>query len=469
MWNNQLFNGALLIGLVASLWSKLKLIAYKIINLLIVTTEIDSEICNALYIYLNDSEQWKKTPFCTKNFYTYQTFVRPLNKEYTVIAESTPQDVLVFFNRFKPIVLCGPDKYNYGMEGGGSYETKRQYIYHIRGTIDIEDILVQSIDYYRARIDGESKEMHKYKVHTKIDHKKNIHVKDFVTYKPKVKRYFIQKFVGSGGGMARLAVAQNGNKPSAVSTNKTYAKNLINRHLKWSLEELGEPLKEGEALDFLATSPELDNSIKKLIRWKNSEEWYKERGLRWQWGWLLHGKPGCGKTLTVTVLAQDLDMPVFVFDLASMSNRELMEYWDEMRRNTPCIALIEDIDTVFNGRNYIVGDQGGGLTFDCLLNTINGVEANNGIFTVVTTNDISKIDPAMGINSEYGSTRPGRLDEVIELTPLNEEGRYKLTRIVLKGYDDLIDGAVRDGNGMTGAQFINYISGIALGKFWEGA
>ena len=36
------------------------------------------------------------------------------------------------------------------------------------------------------------------------------------------------------------------------------------------------------------------------------------------------------------------------------------------------------------------------LTFDCLLNCLDGVERADGIFTIITTNDIGKIDPALG-------------------------------------------------------------------------
>jgi SpoVK/Ycf46/Vps4 family AAA+-type ATPase len=137
----------------------------------------------------------------------------------------------------------------------------------------------------------------------------------------------------------------------------------------------------------------------------------------------------------------------------------------------PCIALIEDIDGVFHGRKNISGGnaemsaflrnaemmgrdgqdgQGGdgedtisqpkeasgedgegrqqrqmrrpqipmnsGLTFDCLLNVLDGVERLEGVFVIITTNDITKVDPAIGQpTGDNGSTRPGRIDRVIEL------------------------------------------------------
>jgi hypothetical protein len=58
---------------------------------------------------------------------------------------------------------------------------------------------------------------------------------------------------------------------------------------------------------------------------------------------------GTGKT----ALAEDLDLPIFVYSLADMSNFSLMRNWMEMRASTPCIALIEDVDNVFHGRTNV--------------------------------------------------------------------------------------------------------------------
>ena len=145
-----------------------------------------------------------------------------------------------------------------------------------------------------------------------------------------------------------------------------------------------------------------------------------------------------------------------------------MKAWSEMQMNVPCIALIEDIDNVFHGRENVarknsgmfgmmVGpttkkdgdshdDKGRGLmtpplTFDCLLNCLDGVERSDGIFTVVTTNDISKIDPALGQprklpngEVEFISTRPGRVDKAVELGHMENPDKKKMARRILGCY-----------------------------------
>ena len=39
-----------------------------------------------------------------------------------------------------------------------------------------------------------------------------------------------------------------------------------------------------------------------------------------------------------------------MFNLATLDNHELMTAWAAMQVNVPCIALLEDFDNVFHGR-----------------------------------------------------------------------------------------------------------------------
>ena len=221
---------------------------------------------------------------------------------------------------------------------------------------------------------------------------------------------------------------------------------------------------------------------------------------------MLYGSPGTGKTALARAFAEDLNMPIYVYNLAEMGNHELMKAWSEMQMNVPCIALIEDIDNVFHGRENVSrkysgmfgmmagpskrSDEDNGkdrdrgmftppLTFDCLLNCLDGVERSDGIFTIVTTNDTTKVDPALGLprklpdgTTEFISTRPGRIDKAVELGYMDNADKKLMARRILGGYEkecfDMLEFVDKFPDLQeTPAQFQERCAQIALKCFWK--
>ncbi len=202
----------------------------------------------------------------------------------------------------------------------------------------------------------------------------------------------------------------------------------------------------------------LEDSAHKIInecsKWMETKEWYEERKIPWKRGILLYGKPGCGKSSLAVAIAKDLGLPVYNYHLSTLSDREFIENWERMLR--PCMVLMEDFDSIFDGRKSLVDTQSKKLTFETILNMISGINQSWGILLIITTNDISKIDPAIGISVKEGSTlstRPGRIDRVIELGLMSKENRLKMANVILKDWPEAIDDLVMDGEGYTPAQF----------------
>jgi ATP-dependent 26S proteasome regulatory subunit len=72
----------------------------------------------------------------------------------------------------------------------------------------------------------------------------------------------------------------------------------------------------------------------------------------------------------------------------------------------------------------------------------------------MTTNRLDHIDAALGLPDEHtGSTRPGRIDRVLEMRSLDEAGRRKLASRVLEDWPGAWEQLVIEGAGDTGAQF----------------
>jgi len=121
------------------------------------------------------------------------------------------------------------------------------------------------------------------------------------------------------------------------------------------------------------------------------------------------------------------------------------------------MVLFEDFDNVFCGRVSVSND----LSFDCIINCVSGIEQSSCVFLAITANDINKIDSAMGVKNEDGiASRPGRIDEVIEIGFMDESCREK-TAINILGRSN-VDNIVDEGNNMTAAQFVALCSKTAI-------
>lgn len=177
-----------------------------------------------------------------------------------------------------------------------------------------------------------------------------------------------------------------------------------------------------------------------------------------------------GKTSLSRAIGQSLDMPIHSYDLTTMDNEELVNNWQNSLSEAPCIVLLEDVDRIFDeNRQVKTSKDKSPLTLDCLLNCISGVQPSDGILVLVTANDVTKLDPALGVPDSTGkSTRPGRLDRAVYVGILTEQGRYKIANRILSDIPQYIEKTVKDGEGETGAQFEGRCSKLALQEYWGG-
>jgi len=156
---------------------------------------------------------------------------------------------------------------------------------------------------------------------------------------------------------------------------------------------------------------EIINSINTFY---NKKQWYIERGIPFKKGILLSGPPGTGKSSLVSVIASELNLPIYYLNLSnSISSSNLIKFTSEIRYKS--IALIEDIDCLFiaKSRDKETENNDKSENLSILLNILDGINSNNGTIYILTTNYIDKIDKAL--------IRPGRIDIHIEMNNFNWE------------------------------------------------
>lgn len=358
--------------------------------------------------------------------------MRPLKRMQEVCWERPPMQPVVLFWGWKPVLLGGVTSHNQSTvteEGMASLVAPRWLV-------NTEDLILAALKDHNDRQGS----------------KKN------------GCRFHVNKVVG-------MSQRRYGNQGDSMAYSSPTLHNPVpdnERFLGWKDGDVGPQISENP-MDAIAIPQELTDAVSEFQRWKQSEQWFRDRQIPWRRGWLLYGRPGSGKTSLVRALAQEHDLPVWVFDLASLSNEEMSQKWREMQENAPCIALFEDIDTVFNGRENVTGERGGGLTYDCFLNCLSGIETADGVFNIVTTNRVEMLDEALGVPSNGVSSRPGRLDRAIKVPNLDEDCRRKIAQRILSDWPDAIKTAMEHSEGYTGAQMTELCVKEALQRYWSHA
>jgi mitochondrial chaperone BCS1 len=134
-------------------------------------------------------------------------------------------------------------------------------------------------------------------------------------------------------------------------------------------------------------------------RFLESEQWYTDMGIPWRRGYLLYGPPGNGKSSLITALAGELKRSVCVLNLSSpvLNDESLTNLLSDAPEGS--LILLEDIDAIFAGRKREGETK---LSFNGVLNALDGVGAQQGRMVFMTTNHLEKLDPAL--------VRPGRCD-----------------------------------------------------------
>jgi hypothetical protein len=455
------------LGILASCWANIKIVAWKFCNLFIEKSEID---CNGVHIYL--------AGYLFKNFKHSKLYDKYYNnclvdyksgKYGHVGFELLGNKSLLFWNGWWPFVynISKTDKPN------GQSTTSISLLY-IRGTLDVDKIYSETLKYVNS-----------------VNWSQHEENKQFTT------RYSI-KYIPDIYRNRGKDIPEN-SKPAFWWQMPGY------RVVGVETNELGKRVSKKKPLDELIFPERIKNLINEIKLWYSNKQWYTERNIPWKRGWLLYGIGGTGKSSLARAFAEELDMPIFVFNLASLSNEEFLREWKEMQQHTPCIALFEDIDNVFHGRENIRSSNlasslfmqsrrkppkkdtpddnsenehlgsGFGVNFDTLLNCLDGVDKVEGVFTIITTNDLSKIDPALGrpSNSENSiSSRPGRIDKAIELGYMDNECKKVMAERILSNFPGALLAAMDEiennpDKKETPAQYQERCAQVALKCFWD--
>ena len=156
------------------------------------------------------------------------------------------------------------------------------------------------------------------------------------------------------------------------------------------------------------------NELMEAVEWPiKRPEAFKRMGIRPPKGILLHGPPGCGKTLVARAVATESEAnfisikgPEIFSKWVGESEKAIREVFRKGRTAAPAIIFFDEIDAIVPRRGMGYADSGATeRVISQLLTELDGIETLENVVVIGATNRPDILDPAV--------LRPGRFDRLI--------------------------------------------------------
>jgi transitional endoplasmic reticulum ATPase len=156
-------------------------------------------------------------------------------------------------------------------------------------------------------------------------------------------------------------------------------------------------------------------------------------------GVLLHGPPGCGKTLIARAVAQEtsayfshVNGPEVIDKWYGASEAHLRKIFEEASQRAPAIIFVDEIDAIAPKREEMSGDrQVERRVVAQLLALMDGLKSRGQVIVIGATNIPNTLDPAL--------RRPGRFDREIAIGVPDKDGRREILEIHTRGMPLALD------------------------------
>jgi len=218
---------------------------------------------------------------------------------------------------------------------------------------------------------------------------------------------------------------------------KTRPHGIIKITAETKLTILNEPAPEGKGLprttyeDVGGLHEEIQRVREMVELPLRHPELFQRLGIEPPKGVLLHGPPGCGKTLLARAVANEseanffsINGPEIMSKFYGESEARLREIFQQAQQNAPSIIFIDELDAIAPKREEVTGEVERRVVAQ-LLALMDGLSGRGNVIVIGATNRPSALDPAL--------RRPGRFDREIEIGVPDKQGRHEILQIHTRG------------------------------------
>jgi transitional endoplasmic reticulum ATPase len=246
------------------------------------------------------------------------------------------------------------------------------------------------------------------------------------------KRFDLQEFARRmpGASPAKLRAIVDQAAGYALAANRRVQPEDLSRALH---ENGGKDRPQIERMDWdeVVVSESIKQDLKSLVRLLEDPTRTRALGLEIPVGLLLVGPPGTGKTLIARLIASQTNRSFYALTAANVlgtgvgdSVKRVSAIFARAKEHSPAIIFLDEMDGLLPANSYALAQHDIQLV-EQFLTEIGGLQPENNVFLVGTTNHPENIDPRV--------LRGGRFSEKIHIPLPETDQRTLLLDRYLKG------------------------------------